>query len=276
MKEHVYNQPSDTLDEHSGFDAASLEQLLGKRLRLLALHLKGKHQQVPATSLHNLEFYRRRSCALVSRNQPESQESEIRDVPEPDDLARFPSAVVDGERRQQLGRQLNTSLPPVRIHHHHYARQVVRQLNADAVTIGQEVLVPSPMALQGPQGMALLGHELSHAAQEQQRPRSRAATATEEQLREITAVTHERMLLGSTPSAPPAASTGGPVPVRQDPTNPSPAIRTASQGRNLETSTVVAANTHSTELNATQIQQIQDAVYRDLMLRVREEFERGG
>ncbi len=272
----------------------SLAALLGARLQMNAIALKEKHRTVPGTGASGLKFFRSRKQALASR-YPQSTEESTEEKesgtdrisqgvrwpeyggrsPLPRPVHQYPATTLDGTRRAEIARKLNIALPVVRIHHHYAARQLVKRQKADAVAVGREVFVRSPQSINGPEGTALLGHELTHAAQEYLRPRSRAGTITEERVRELTALTHERQLRGS--SVPPQGPAHPPVPITQLSVRASEVpIRAARQGRQLSQNENSGSAPAPVALDGRQMQKISETVYRDLMLRVREEFERGG
>jgi hypothetical protein len=214
--------------------------------------------------------------ALLSQEGPAETTAAL-----PNSVARSLSLPLAPPVRNYLARTLDIRIPAVRIYANQAADQVARHQQADAVAYGRNILFrggkydPSTR-----QGLALLGHELTHVARGEAShpalPNEEAAALQNEQ----------RMLDGfhdlpSTPlAAPPlfgpsSIGTSSPpppsVPIQQ-PAPPTP--QTAVTGRSLNEAGGREAG--STSLTAGQMQQIKDAVYRDLMDRIRTEFERGG
>ena len=276
----------------------SLALLLGKRLQRLGTHMIESFNHVPAIPAHAMRFHESRVSALApARRSGMEQNNVINSDIEPmalqEDIANYPASTLDGSRREALSKAMGINLPVVRIHKHHTANYITRMMGADAVSVGREILLRSSTAIEGVKGYALLGHELTHAAQEQMRPKQRPPTAAEERVREVTALTHERLLVNGSGQAGLSANSmaniassnrsiksnhiNTPLQAHAQSINQTstttPAMRAASQDRDIGSQ--LPTQTHSTGLNTQQMKQIQDSVYRDLMMRVREEFERG-
>jgi hypothetical protein len=91
-------------------------------------------------------------------------------------VAALPSsgAVLDGDVQARYERALGTSLGDVRIHTDARAAAFAEALNAEAYTIGRDIVFGTGRYQPGsPAGQRLLAHELAHAAQE------RSSTSTE-------------------------------------------------------------------------------------------------
>jgi Domain of unknown function (DUF4157) len=274
---------------------------LGVQFYVSAQILKNSHDVLPSTPKSALAFWQKRRNALtrrsMSKHNAESEHSVEHSQTDSAtllarELARFPSSTLDGEQRQTLSRQLGMTLPVVRVHHHHYAQQIAKQMRADALSVGTHILLRSPRSTQGPSGAALLGHELTHAAQEFSRPQSRPSTVAEERVREIKAVTHERRLLNTAyhdvpnnvlnnvraqSSAHQASASNMAVPASSSLSHAvsKTPIRAAARGRDLTRPSNSTNAAPSAGLDAAQLSHIQDNIYRELMVRIREDFERG-
>jgi Domain of unknown function (DUF4157) len=284
----------ESADELPRVPMESLAQLLGVQFYVLSQTLKNSHDILPSTPKSALAFWQKRRNALTRRSTSENKSGPEynADHTQTDstsslarELARFPSSTLDGEQRQTLSRQLGLTLPVVRIHHHHYAQQIAKQMRADALSVGTHILLRSPQSTQGPSGAALLGHELTHAAQEFSRPQSRPSTMAEERVREIKAVTHERRLLntvlnnkrGQSSAYQASTSSMAAVPASSSLSHAvsKTPIRAAARGRDLTGPSNSTNAAPSAGLDAAQLSHIQDNIYRELMVRIREDFERG-
>jgi hypothetical protein len=154
------------------------------------------------------------------------------------------------------------------------ADELTSALQADAVTFADRIVVRHRRYHpHRPESVALLGHELLHVA-EAATPQRRLPAAAEEHA----AATHERRLLRElvTPK-----STG---PVRSEtmvravaPPSMAPVVTMTSPVRTaLEQRPLPVASEPTTELmSGQQLAQLKDEVYRDLLKRLRTEFERG-
>jgi hypothetical protein len=184
---------------------------------------------------------------------------------------------------------LGIRIPVVNIYANPAADQVTRQHRADAVTYGNHILFRAgkydPAT---PQGLGLLGHELTHVAQARQQsaePTMPLAPHTVAQ-EEAMALRNEQQVLNrlanyrSAPLAPPPylappASDIGHVPPVSVAPGGAPAPRTAVSERPINGVGQSNAFAAAPALTAAQLQQIKDMVYRDLLDQIRDEFEAG-
>ena len=193
---------------------------------------------------------------------------------------RTPYTAPDERLRQFLSGILRLPLPAVRLHAGPAADAALGALRADAVAYGADILLREG-ALQGDRrrGLALVAHEMAHAALAEGGPQQGSApfvgSEPEEERLAQAGERHVLHVLTRTPALPSlemptlAAASG------LAPAVPPTAVRTAPAGRDVaglppETPPPAAALTEQ------QLRIIKDAVYRDLMNRLRLEHERGG
>jgi hypothetical protein len=210
-------------------------------------------------------------------------------------LESSPASILDGTTRTVLARELAQPIPPVRVHHHHYAMQVLRRFGADALTVEHDVLLPAAR-LSGarPEDRALLGHELTHAAQRHLEPHNREETSSEavraeEQAldAEVTMLVNnavlsagspplsmtETRILGPAPPQPAAVADAAPV---VSPSARPLSIKAASQERKLGQIPAPQAGRATPRLSPEELRRLKEEMYSYLMERIREDFERGG
>jgi hypothetical protein len=178
--------------------------------------------------------------------------------------ARDPAQTLPAGVRDFLGARLNKWLPVVRVHQGPAADELAASLQADAVTFGERIAFRHRRyEPDQPRGVALLGHELAHVAA-RAAPRAAANPAEEERA----ALTHEHSILHEL--AAPAAVRAAPAAIVPPPAAAPPGpLRTAREDRPVPSPPAAEA------LSARQMAQIKDQVYRDLLQRLRTDFERG-
>jgi hypothetical protein len=188
--------------------------------------------------------------------------------------ARDPAERLPAALRDFLGARLKKWLPAVHIHQGPAADELTAALRADAVTFADRIVFRHRRYQHDrPESVALLGHELTHVAQAVL-PTQRPRPADEE----LMAQSHESQLLQElsarktnplrgTAAEPPAvapvariasAAVGGP-------------IRAAREDRPLP----APSQTDVAGLPERQLAQLREQMYRDLMQRLRTDFERG-
>jgi hypothetical protein len=183
--------------------------------------------------------------------------------------------------RSLIAGMLDMRIPAVKIYTNQAADQVARRFQADAVAYEDCILFRSgrfePTTARG---LGLLGHELTHAAQARMRSADPSTPDTPEAAtqRETLALANEQRILNRLsgyPMAVPVGRTSGGFSASQVPAVNPPAVHTAATDRAVTTGDGTMAN-QTVQLSSAQLRQIKDAVYRDLMERLRTEFERGG
>ena len=187
---------------------------------------------------------------------------------------------LDPYVQAHLSRLLDLRIPAVRIHTGQAADAVARRLNADAVSFGPNIMFRAgKFAQDSASGLGLLGHELTHVAHTESDRFAGSSRRAEFAREELVAVENERRVLQHT--------TGKPVMPAKIPVLPrettlrasrsTPAPRAASVDRGVGPAPADAGSSSlSPELSAQQLGALKDAIYRDLMDRIRTEFERGG
>lgn len=206
-------------------------------------------------------------------------------LPAPDDgsAGLGASFTLDSRITRLLARLLGRTFPAVRVHTGTAADRAVRAERADALTVGNRLLFRAgAFRPQRPEGMALIGHELTHAAARVTRRQPPGSPDPGEEQ----ALAAERTVLGRLA---PAAQPGPGAPVTPaprppltlgagaTPSPPGPAATrppAAPQGRDLTPPPTAPAD--DTRPATPQLGDITEAVYRDLMDRIRTDFERGG
>jgi hypothetical protein len=185
--------------------------------------------------------------------------------------------------RARLARLLDARIPAVRLHVGPAADAVLRDRRADALTFGRHILVrtdryaPDQIA-----GLALLGHELTHAAHNHPaagrpgtpRDDEAAALGVEQRVRRAPdAVTLPPPASGPSTGLPaPAAAPAGPAGPAGPPVAAAP--QAAPTDRALDGAHQGAEAAPA--LSGPQLRRLTDHVYRDILSRIRTEFERGG
>lgn len=204
---------------------------------------------------------------------------------------------LDLRSREILAAILPFPLPAVQIYANSLADTIARQYRADALSWGNRILFRRhTLVPHRREGLALLGHEMTHVNQS-----SLPAPGDE-----VEALANEAKILQALESAPGAISTASfldsmpppgrpwgparsvfstpqpPASVQGPPRGPSesgaPAgLRAARSDRPLGTGTSGPPPAAAlTEISEGQLRLIKEEVYRDIMQRIRTEFERGG
>jgi hypothetical protein len=175
-----------------------------------------------------------------------------------------------------LSRLLDLRIPAVRIHTGQAADATARRFNADAVSFGPDIMFRAGrFAPDSATGLGLLGHELTHVAHTQL---DRSAASPDRAREEFAAIENERRVLQHAREKPALAANVAAMP-REAPSRAvprAPAPRAASVDRGVAPAPgdrdVLSA---SPELSAQQLGALKEAIYRDLMERIRTDFERG-
>jgi len=193
------------------------------------------------------------------------------------------AGVLDARIQEMLAGMLNLRLPAVKVQADAQADAVARGLAADAVAYHDRILFRAgKFAPHTPAGLALLGHELTHIAAAHGQPIAQPgarggdveeAAALHNETRVIQHFAAEpampRYPVSQANSALASATTGnrpGPGPV--------PAPKTALSTRTLP-GNESPQRTSTPDLSPQQLKFIKDAVYRDILDRIRTDFERG-
>jgi hypothetical protein len=179
-----------------------------------------------------------------------------------------------------LSRLLDLRIPAVRIHTGQAADAAARRLNADAVAFGRSIMFRTgKFDPDSATGLGLLGHELTHVAHAAHTeadgfagPPGRAALMREE----LAALENEKRVLQHAAQKPVVSAPIGAMP--REPTarasRSTPAPRAASTDRAMAPA-AEAGLSSPPELSPQQLGALKEAIYRDLMDRIRTEFERG-
>jgi hypothetical protein len=178
-----------------------------------------------------------------------------------------------------LSRLLDLRIPAVRIHTGQAADTMARRFNADAVSFGPDIMFRAGrFAPDSATGLGLLGHELTHVARARSDRFAGPPDRTALDREEIVAIENEKRVLQHARGEPAVAAIVAAMP-REAPSRAvtrAPAPRAASVDRGVAPATgdsdVLSA---SPELSAQQLGVLKEVIYRDLMERIRTDFERG-
>jgi len=183
---------------------------------------------------------------------------------------------LDPRVQTRLAGLLQMHIPAVKLYVNHAADALVRKHRADALTYGDNILLRTDTYQpHTPAGLGLLGHELTHVQQagKGNPPRTRAGRTAQEEA----ALHNERQILHqltppwstlSAPATPAAPIAQGGRPAWATAPSPVAQPQAAADDRNV--------GQPARTLAEPQLQAIKDLVYRDLLQRIRTEFERGG
>ncbi|KOP26687.1 hypothetical protein AMR41_08670 [Hapalosiphon sp. MRB220] len=192
---------------------------------------------------------------------------------------------ISQQLRSFLGNILNLRVPNVKVYSNQAANNYVKKLNADAITYEDKVLLKTgKYNPQKPESIALIGHEITHAANltpQRQSYRSPHSNAAEEQA----ALINEKKVLnyfslpGATISSPQPSI---PISNISPSTNFNQALsstpKTAPEGRLNGSKTETSSPTF--ELSDIQIhriaEQVEPIIYTKIYKHIQEDFERGG
>jgi Domain of unknown function (DUF4157) len=178
-----------------------------------------------------------------------------------------------------LSRLLDLRIPAVRIHTGQAADATARRFNADAVSFGPDIMFRAGrFAPDSATGLGLLGHELTHIARAHSdrfaAPPDRTAldreeaVAIENEKRVLQHATGKRVMTANIAVAPREH--------RSTAARRAPTPRAASVDRGVAPPTGDSdALSPAPELTAQQLGALKEAIYRDLMDRIRTDFERG-
>ena len=229
---------------------------------------------------------RREFRTAVPRRTADAQEPEARARPGDGRLdKRLPAGALHGLARTlephvqgYLSRLLDLRIPAVRIHTGEAADAAARRFNADAVSFGRSIMFRAgKFAPDSASGLGLLAHELTHVAHTESDgvagSPGRAALAREE----LAAIENEKRVLqhATRKPAPMAQIAAGPREPTPRASRTAPAPRAASVDRGVAPPPAESGLSNPPELTAQQLGALKEAIYRDLMDRIRTEFERG-
>lgn len=221
---------------------------------------------------------------------------------------------LDSSLKDFLTGILNIRIPSVKIYANQTSDALTKQFDADALTYNNNIFFKAgKYDPRDRKGVALLGHELTHTAQLKLQDKSSAGSSlTNYSIDEQEAIDNEKRVLHYFPSVDPYSmnkkilnkNIGG-TSFREyrhkseidsyfkSPTNPPsflgnvtntnksftqiPATRTALTSRDLSLPSESNVNSNSAfQVSEQQFRSIKDEIYRDIMNRIRIEFERGG
>jgi len=187
--------------------------------------------------------------------------------------------------QELFSKWLKLRLPSIRIHQSNLSDKFLKARHADAMTIDRDIYFrKGQFDIKSARGLGLLGHELTHIAQQQSDDWRNSSSKYNAEQVESTALDNERFIVQrskrqnqftnlSPPltKVPPSDSLSA-----SQPGNVSSTPMFADTSRNageLQNSSSKALN--MSVLSEIEMRRIKDEVYRDLMMRIKIEFERG-
>lgn len=201
--------------------------------------------------------------------------------------------ILDPFLRELLSRILNIQIPNVKIYANELANTLVEKYDADALTYPNKILFRmNKYMLNKKEGIALLGHELTHAAQLNTQ---NSNTAANYRIQEKEALLNEQKILHYASFLETNKDASGinrdlinygnlpnfnPVAIHTETSQAPPAQtqlpRMAASARDLSLPIETVSNsTTPSQLTEAQLSLIKEEIYRDLRQRIRVEFERG-
>jgi len=184
-----------------------------------------------------------------------------------------------------FSRWLKIKLPSVRIHQNDETNKYLKNRQADAMTIGSDIYFKTDkFNLKDAQGLGLLGHELTHVAQQNSSDWRDPNLKNSSENSESSAIDNERMVLrnsqvlkqdriffSSPESVTNVSSNSKQTSVIE---NQKPMFADVSRNIN-EVPGAALLEMNAATISDGEMQRIKDEVYRDLMMRLKVEFERG-
>jgi hypothetical protein len=178
-----------------------------------------------------------------------------------------------------LSRLLDLRIPAVRIHTGQAADATARRFNADAVSFGRDIMFRAGrFAPDNATGLNLLGHELTHVAHTESDRFAGPPDRTALDREEAVAIENEKRVLQHATGKPAVTASIAAMPraTSSRAMTRAPAPRAASVDRDVVPPPGGSdALSPPAELTAQQLGALKEAIYRDLMDRIRTEFERG-
>lgn len=179
-------------------------------------------------------------------------------------------------------RLLGMRLPPVTVHQDQASDEFLTKHRADAMTMGTNIYFKTgKFDLGRSRGLGLLGHELTHVAQQYGRE---AVRGVSREAHEKTALANERMVYAnaSTPGMKNAVANSishipSPqvaFPATQAAKRPAPLF--AESSREINDFLPLPPQRTAATLSENDMMKIKEELYRDLMQRIKVDFERGG
>ncbi len=276
-KPSIFSQPQPSLT------TIDRQIILNQKASQLVNHITQKYSRVNSQPENNLT--QGRKAVVLAAESSDIINQQIAQEELKNKIAQSSYSNISHQLRSFLGNILNLRVPHVKIYNNQAADNYAKKLNADAITYEDKVLLRTgKYNLQKPESIALIGHEITHAAnltpqrQNYQFPHS---NAVEEQA----ALSNEKKLLnyfslpGASISSPqpsiPISNIGSSNNFHQA---SSSTPKTAAAGRFNKSQTETSSPTF--ELTDIQIDRIADQVepivYRKISKLIQEDFERGG
>lgn len=183
-----------------------------------------------------------------------------------------------------LSNWLNFRIPAIQLHQNEMFDNLLRERQADAMTIGNDIYFRSgKFDLRTAGGLGLLGHELTHVAQQNADDWRNPAGINRSEFLESSALENERFVLRNVQAlsqrnqlsfaSGSLANSGSTSAIPSVPAPPTPMFADAARNVGANTSAVSAES--DAVMSERELARIKEEVYRDLMMKIKVEFERG-
>ena len=278
LKEEDLWEKFDLLQQPSPQIAINRQVLLTQQQSEIIKNITKKYNRVSSqqkTTLSDAEPV----IDLVSKPKPLPQ-LESREIESKIEQSSY--SKINAQLRNFLGNLLNIRIPNVKVYSNQVADNYAKKLNADAITYDDKILLRTgKYNPQKPETVALLGHELSHAANlvpqraNYHYPRSEAAE-------EKTALSNENKILNyfslpgaSISSLQPSVTSGNVVNSTQNNqlSQSSPTtIKKAESDRDLS----IPETTNQMGISTMETTNLKEEIKREIIEEIRIDFERGG
>lgn len=216
---------------------------------------------------------------LVSKSKPLPQ-VESREIESKIEQSSY--SKINTQLRNFLGHLLNIRIPNVKVYSNQAADNYARKLDADAITYDDKILIRTgKYNPQKPETVALLGHELTHAANlvpQRANYRFPRSDAAEEQA----ALSNENKILNyfslpgaSISSLQPSVTSGNVVNSTQNnqlSQSPPTTIKKAESDRDLS----IPETTNQIGISTMETTKLKEEIKREIIEEIRIDFERGG
>ncbi len=185
---------------------------------------------------------------------------------------------------RRFSRWLDIKLPSVYIHQNDMSNKLLRERNADAMTVGSDIYFKTgKFDLRNVRNLGLLGHELTHVAQQNTSDWHNTGLNTASERSESSAIDNEKFIMRNADIVGlrnELISDIGSLPLTTTPTTPSgtdsvtPMFAESTRNINESPGNPLSA-LNSMVISESEMMRIKNEVYQDLMMRIKVEFERG-
>lgn len=180
-----------------------------------------------------------------------------------------------------FSRWLKIKLPSVQLHQNEMADRLLRQRHADAMTVGTDIYFrKEKYDIKNARGLGLLAHELTHVAQQYRSNWGNQAFGHHSEKHEKSAIDNERLILANAHAVSQRNDLSPHIDVMANSGSPSTPLSATESGAPMFANTSrdigEAPSTALTELRPAGLSDSdKEEIYRDLMMRIKVDFERG-